>query len=172
MHERPWRRTAYRLFVILFLIVHGVTVVASLTRHSATGAAVRSVTRPYESLVGIYQMWTMFSPNPPVADTWGALRAIDADGQVHPLPAIRGAREHATVEWYYRRSGKLERNMLEKSRRKYLRMYVQDLCAAEPRWQTIEVDRVQRHTPKPAERRAGAAPTVSQTVVLRSTCPQ
>ena len=172
MHERPWRVTACRLLVILFLSFHAVTVVASLTRHSAAGAAVRSMTRPYESLLGIYQMWTMFSPNPPVADTWAAVRAIDADGQPHPLPAIRGAREDVSIEWYYRRSGKLERNMLEKNRRKYLRMYVQALCAADPRWQTIEVDRVRRHTPTPAERRNGAEPTVSQTVVLRSTCPQ
>lgn len=172
MHERPWRWTAYRVLLSLFLLFHGVTVVSSLARHTATGAAVRSVTRPYESLIGIYQGWTMFSPNPPRVDTWGALRMVDGDGQSHPLPAIWGAREDTTVEWYYRRAGKLERNMLLKSRRKYLRMYAQALCAADPRRQLIEVDRVLRHTPTPAKRRGGAVPTVSQELVLRSECPQ
>ena len=161
----------YRRLIVAFLVMHSLSGLGSMTRGTAQGAALRGLFRPYESFLGVYQRWNMFAPVPPQSDQWSAVRHIDASGAVHSLPAIHGAREPATVEWYYHRRGKLERNLLPENRRRYLKMFARSQCEAIGDGGWVAVDRVQRKTPSPLQRQQGQAPQITAAEIVRVACP-
>lgn len=146
-------------------------VLGFLTRDTGPGGWLRDQLRPYESLVGVYQNWNMFAPNPPGVDQWMEVWAIDAAGNKTALAPIRGERDQAHVEWRYQRAGKLERNLLNKKRRRTLKAYARTRCPLVPGTQKIEITRVRRHTPSPGERRDGETHTFQRDKELRLRCP-
>jgi hypothetical protein len=170
MPDVPLRMRAGRLLVVLFLLIHGTTVTASLAHEHPTGAQLRKVFRLYESLVGVYQNWDMFAPGPPRRDTWMEVVALDAAGGRTPLPPLQGERADRTIEWRYQRTGKLERNLLGKKRKSALRAYARWLCQEHPEAARIEVIRVQQRSPTMQERRDGVATEASRETARSQQC--
>lgn len=160
-----------RLVVSFFLILHAAMVLGFLTRDTAPGGWLRDQLRPYESLAGVYQNWDMFAPNPPGVDLWMEVWAIDSEGQRAALPPIRGAREHAYVEWRYQRGGKLERNLLNRKRRRTLKAYARTRCEAVPGASQIQIVSVRRRTPTPEGRLNGETHSFQRDDALVLTCP-
>ncbi|MFT5685505.1 MAG: hypothetical protein ACI8RZ_006457 [Myxococcota bacterium] len=158
-----------RAVTSLLILLHLTAVVGSLAIGTPPGDWIRTHSRGYERLVGVYQGWSMFAPNPPIADRWMEVTGQTADGAWIPLTPLMGSREDVFVEWRYQRAGKLERNLLSKSRSRALKDYARWLCAQED-VDVIRIEKVDTRTPAPARRRAGEPPTEKRTVVRTERC--
>ncbi len=143
-----------RLWTLL-ICLHLLAMAASLTKKTAVGAAVRSVTAPYERLLGAWQSWGMFGPNPPLGTSWLVVEGTTRSGAVVDLPAPVGEKPFDRTDWHYSRIQKVERNMFDKTNHSLRQGYAAWLC------RTRSVDdplvevriRKDRHmTPAPGER--------------------
>jgi hypothetical protein len=157
-----------RALTSLVLLLHLTAVAGSLAIGTPPGDWIRKYSRDYERLVGVYQGWSMFAPNPPIADRWMEVSGRSQEGWI-PLTPLMGSRESVWVEWRYRRAGKLERNLLSSSRRAALADYARWLCG-ESDVDTIRIERIEQRTPAPAARRQGAEPETERTVVHTERC--
>lgn len=152
-----WGRVALSLCIVM----HGLAGLANVTRESPAGAALRTMTKPWEKVLGVHQTWPMFV-SPPRATSWLTFTGIRADGTEEVLRPLDGEPDVSGVVWVYSRRGKLERNAVA-DKREYLRTsVVRAECAAHPDFTHIRVDRVTQRTP--AAWRTGPAD--------RSTWPQ
>lgn len=114
----PVRLTWGRAALLAFAVFHGLTAIGSTLSGSAVGDAIRTVTRPYERAVGVYQDWPMFAPNAPTGTFWLEVVARDdAFEEVDRWPLYSGEVVRSEVLWGYDRLHKLERT-LGKSNRK------------------------------------------------------
>ena len=159
-----------RALLSLLLIWHLVAVGAALALETAPGKAVRRYTRDYERLVGVYQNWNMFAPNPPQVDNWMQLTGTLASGEAVTLAPLVGARDDVWLELRYLRAGKLERNLLSEKRQKALQHFARQQCAQQPGLVQVMVTHVKRRTPTPQARRGGEAPALSTQVVAEVAC--
>jgi len=159
-----------RALTSVLLLLHLTAVVGSLAIGTPPGDLIRTGSRGYERLVGVYQGWNMFAPNPPIVDRWMVVRGQDQSGDWVTLPSLMGAREAVFVEWRYQRAGKLERNLMTKSRRRALRAYGHWLCEVHDAMVTVNVERHSQRTPAPAEARAGATATMESTTIRTQRC--
>lgn len=161
-----------RILISLFLVFHLTMIADSIGRDTPPGRWIRPIIRPYERLLGVYQNWRMFAPNPPRVDQWMELEAAFPDGTVRPLPALIGAREPRLVELRYQRAGKLERNLLSNNFKKPLRRMLTHLCQQHPDARRVTVVQVSRRSPSPAARRAGDGPTIARKPARTVRCPR
>ena len=159
-----------RVLTSLLLLLHLTAVAGSLLISTPPGDWIRQHSRGYERLVGVYQGWSMFAPNPPIVDRWMVFVGKDQSGEWVTLPPLMGARETVSVEWRYQRAGKLERNLMTTSRRRALRAYGHWLCEVHDSMVTVNVERHSQRSPSPEDRRAGATPTVERSTIRTQRC--
>lgn len=152
------RTPTSRRLLSAFLVFHLVAMGASLAKKTAAGAAVRTVTAPYERVLGIWQSWGMFGPNPPLGTSWPVVRGTTVDGQEVSLPALVGEKPFDRTDWRYSRIQKVERNMFDAEKGSLRVGYATWLCRS---WQGPALAEVrlgkQRHmTQKPGQRTSPA----------------
>lgn len=146
-----------RGLVSLFLVFHLCAVAGSLAKETRPGEIIRTITAPYEQLLGVYQSWNMFAPNAPKRERWMNVLGKTHAGTTQALPPLMGPRPDTPVEWRYRRAGKLERTLLIKRRKRGRMDYAKWHCreSGMARVRLYEV-RVQTPSPKDRGRRDGA----------------
>lgn len=157
-HERDHTRSARwkRLALSLFIGWHSLSGVGSVFKQTAMGEAIRTITRPYEQLLGLHQGWPMFAPNAPSAREWVEVEVRLADGQVQPQPPLVGERVGFGFSWFYLRAGKYDRNLPDDNNRFLRRAYAHWQCrqvaatGAEP--DKVALYQAARRTPAPALR--------------------
>lgn len=154
----------------LFLGWHSLAVLGSLGADTAPGAAVRRLTAPYERLLGVYQNWNMFAPNPPAITEWMEVEDTPRGGgapTVHPGP--HGPPPAGPVVFGYRRAGKFERTVMKANEKALRRAIIDARCAraaaAGAPLARVRFLRVSRPTGAPA-----SAP-LSRAEVHRRPCP-
>ena len=140
-----WARVALSFFVV----VHVLAGAANVSRETAPGKALRTLTEPWEKVLAVHQTWPMFSV-PPKSTNWLEIHGLPrAGGQRVPFEPLVGEPPHDGVVWVYARAGKLERNAVAK-KRDYLRASMtRMLCAAHPEMKAIHFERATRRTPTP-----------------------
>lgn len=158
-----------RAVTSLLLLLHLTAVVGSLAIGTPPGDWIREHSRDYERLVGVYQNWSMFAPNPPISDRWMEISGRTGDGDWIPQTPLMGSREETWIELRYQRAGKLERNLLSKARRAALKDYCRWLCE-QSGVDTVRIKRIDQRTPSPADRRAGAVAPLKRSTVRTEDC--
>lgn len=115
--QPPIRLTGRRALLLALVLFHGLTALGSTLNGTAVGDAVRTLTRPYERAVGVYQDWPMFAPNAPTGTFWLEVVARgDAFEEVDRWPLYGGEVVRSEVLWGYDRLHKLERTLGKKNR--------------------------------------------------------
>ncbi len=158
-----------RTVTSLLLLLHLTAVAGSLAIGTPPGDWIRKHSRDYERLVGVYQNWSMFAPNPPIADRWMEVSGQTGGGDWIPLSPLIGSRADKRIELRYQRAGKLERNLLSRSRRVALEDYARWLCE-QSGVDTVRIERIDQRTPSPEDRRDGAAATIKRSTVHTEDC--
>ena len=155
-----WRRTVLSVFIVFHLMAMG----ASLCKKTAAGQTLRQVTGPYERLLGIWQSWGMFGPNPPNGSSYLVATGVQASGEEVDAPVLVGEVELGSFKWFYSRSLKLERSASVRNKNRRLREgYGQWICR-EAASDGVSLERVQIWKRRvlhldPAERRSAEAST-------------
>ncbi len=148
--------TLSRRLISAFLLFHLVAGGASLFKKTAPGAAVRSITAPYERTFGIWQSWGMFGPSPPKGSSWMKAAGLTPDGRELALQPLVGELSLDRVEIHYDRVRKIERNMFDKKNHRLREATAQWLCrrsaeAGEP-LVSVRMWKEQVRTPTPQQR--------------------
>ena len=112
----------------VFLLWHGLVVVASVTKDTALGQTIRVVTKPYEQFLGVHQTWTMFAPNAPRESTWVEAIGVTTSGEKVSIGTFTGRPDAADLNLIYNRMGKFERNISKKKKGSLRRGYARGLC--------------------------------------------
>ena len=112
----------------VFLLWHGLVVVASVTKDTPIGQTLRVVTKPYEQFLGVHQTWTMFAPNAPRESTWVEAIGVTTSGVKVPVGTFTGAPDPSELNLVYNRMGKFERNVTKKKKGSLRRGYARGLC--------------------------------------------
>lgn len=164
----PGARRCWTLLISLHLLAMG----ASLGRKTPVGAAIRAVTAPYERILGIWQSWGMFGPNPPLGTSWLVVEGTTRSGAVVALPAPVGEKPAQRFDWHYSRIQKVERNMFDKTNHSLRQGYAAFLCRTQsPDDPLVEVRiRKDRHMTPPPGRR-DQPETVRQIPLETVRCP-
>lgn len=178
--DRGARTPLARALLSLFVVWHVVGMGASLGKKTPVGKAIREVTGPYEKLLGVWQSWGMFGPNPPFGTSWLKVEGTTSTGRVVELPALVGEKDFDRIDWTYSRIQKVERNMFDKSKQSLRASYGRMLCreftgeaaAGQPPERLVEV-RIRKDrtmTPKPGQR--DQVPEVVVVPLQTVTCPE
>ena len=125
-----------------------------MLRKMPVGDQIRRVTGTYEELFGFRQSWGMFAPNPSTASRGLELTVLREDGQWEPLwqPAVP---PQPVLRWFYRRVGKVERNLIKDSSESRRALVARAVCVDATPAQPIlgvRITRVELSTPPPGER--------------------
>lgn len=123
---RAARRTRAALSV--FIVWHALSGVGSVLKRHPVGEAIRTVTRPYEQILGVYQSWPMFAPNAPSERAWVEAEVSLEQGGAQSLEPLVGERADAGFSWFYLRAGKYDRNLPDPNNRFLRRAYAHWLC--------------------------------------------
>lgn len=166
--RRPWARIALSLFLIFHLVGMG----ASLGKKTRLGSWVRTATAPYERLLGIWQSWGMFGPDPPLGTSWLRVAGTTAAGDEFMIQPLVGERPFERTDLRYNRLQKVERNMLDKRKQTLRRGYAAWICRT---WQGPTLDQIQiwkdrTRTPKPGRR--DDPPTVKRYDLSHFSCEE
>jgi hypothetical protein len=128
MEPKPvqtWRRHVLTVFIIFHLIA----MTASVSKKTVVGKLLRKGTVHYERLLGVWQAWGMFGPNPPNGSSYLVATGILQSGDEIEVPVLAGQADRETFKWFYSRSLKLERSAFVPSKNRALREgYGQWIC--------------------------------------------
>ena len=142
-----WTRRA----LLLALLVHGLAGAGSVADKWAGWDGLRRVTSPYERLVGATQSWNMFAPNAPSSSRGLEVAVLRSDGEWTVVsPSYVPARPGRSI--WYRRMGKVERNLLKDEAARRREVIARHLCAtgtAEGPVFGVRMVKVERKTPLP-----------------------
>jgi hypothetical protein len=134
--------------LLSFLVVwHLVVSVGSVFADVPVGQAIRTVTGPWEKLLGVNQGWPMFGV-PPRATRTLQFVGITADGRELPLPMFSGEPDPESIVWRYDRLGKLERNSLAANKKELLQGLIRAACRSSE-VVTVRIDELTRPSPLP-----------------------
>ena len=86
-----------RALTSLLLLLHLAAVAGSLAIGTPPGDLIRKGSRGYERLVGVYQGWSMFAPNPPIVDRWMVVTGQDQSGEWVTLPPLMAGGKKAVA---------------------------------------------------------------------------
>ena len=162
-----------RTLLSIAIVFHLLAVVGSLSYGTPVGDEIRTFTRPYEKLAGVYQNWNMFAPNPPKSAYWMEIVGFNEDGESQVIRSLVGPLPDRAIEPRYRRLFKLERTMLQKNKGLARKGLVQWLCAQDPALKKIKISRITLSTPRPLARRDNPHATSIRTVtpIQTRSCP-
>mgnify|MGYP004399331743 CR=1 FL=1 len=122
---QTWRRHVLTAFIIFHLIA----MAASLSKKTAAGKLLRKGTGQYERLLGVWQAWGMFGPNPPNGSSYLVATGVLISGEEIELPVLSGQVDPDAFKWFYSRSLKMERSAFVPSKNRALREgYGQWIC--------------------------------------------
>ncbi len=143
----------------VFILFHLVAMGASLFKDTALGATVRSATAPYERLLGIWQSWGMFGPNPPMGTSWLHATGTSVSGEKIELQTFFGERGSERFDWHYHRLLKVERSMFSPTKKALRAHYALWHCrqqaeAGQPLAE-VTIWKENHKTPTPKARRSG-----------------
>ena len=175
MELDPRRARLGRWGLSAFLVFHLVASGASFGKKTELGAAVRTLTAPYERALGIWQSWGMFGP-PPGGSSWMMAAGLLPDGREIPLEPLVGELSYDRTEVHYDRVRKVERNMFDSDKAPLRRSVGEWLCRQQAeRGQplvSVRFWKEQDVTPSPRQRRNPDFEPTLRTVPLQTVaCP-
>ncbi len=165
-----------RTLFSLFLLFHFLCMGASLGKSTALGSAIREVTGPYERILGAWQSWGMFGPNPPLGTSWLRATGTTPAGEEIPLPVLVGERPADRYEWRYYRLTKVERSMFTKKNDELREGLAHWLCRTQAEsgvdLESVQIWKERHMTPDPADHLADpdATRTIKRVDYERVSC--
>jgi len=142
-----------------FILFHLVAMGASLFKDSTVGGTIRHATAPYERLLGIWQSWGMFGPNPPMGTSWLHATGTMVSGEEIELQTFFGERSPDRFDWHYNRLLKVERSMFSSKkdalREHYALWHCRQQAEAGIALSEVLIWKENHKTPKPKARLAG-----------------
>ncbi|MBX2797701.1 MAG: hypothetical protein KTR31_08540 [Myxococcales bacterium] len=151
-----------RAVLSVVLLCHLLAMAGSLLTPTPLGPVVRTVSMPWEKVLGVHQNWPMFV-TPPRTTRWIEVQGVRADGSRLPLNLLPPEPPRDAARWVYDRRGKLARNTVSSSRKRIRMAVVRWACrtqrqAADPIRQ-VALIRYGRVTPPPSEAAAAGPRT-------------
>ncbi len=166
----PWGQRV----ATVFLAFHLLMMAGSLLVDLPVGAAIRTLTGPYERFAGVYQGWDMFAPNAPRVTTWVEVEGRTAAGERVALPSISDDPDDRKINLRYLRRDKLGRNLAQTHRATLQRSAADRACAVSKAegapLRAVHLVALRRSTPTPGARRAGEAPILKRETLLERRC--